>query len=279
MKHWLTAILGAVLWIGPGYAQTPLCDGLTGGQRRLAESILTTEFVYEGCDDTISSCLAEDPANPLARRLADNVCRRVEEGQDEERIRRALSRRARSMVGGGAPVEIDLETAPVLGPDDAAVTVVIYACARCPFCSRLIPELIEAVGEDPLRDHVRFAFRIFPIRGHEHSTPAGLAFQAAVEMDVFWPYMLEAYSEFEDWSPDAQLRWAETAGLAPEVFATRMADPDTRAALVASKKEGLANGVDATPTFFINGRRWVGDLDAAELVDALYEAAERGGSR
>ena len=44
---------------------------------------------------------------------------------------------------------------------------------------------------------------------------------------------------------------------------------------MASKKEGLVNGVEETPTLFINGRRWVGDLEAVEILDALAEEAAR----
>jgi protein-disulfide isomerase len=275
MNRWLALAISIALWPFPSWAQTPVCDGLTGGQRRLAETILDSEYLYDCCDDTISVCLAEQPPCSLARRLADNICRRVAAGQDEQRIRRALSRRARSMVGGGAPAEIDLDAAAILGPDDAPVTLVIYACARCPYCSRLIPELIEAVRDGPLHDRVRLAFRIFPIRGHEGSTPAGLAFQSAADMDAFWPFLLYAYGHFDDWTEEAQVHWAVEVGLEREVFGARMIDENTRAALVESKKEGLVNGVEATPTFFINGRRWVGDLETVELLDALEEAVDR----
>ena len=275
MKRWVALVMNLTLWAAPMGAQTPVCEGLNGDQRRLAETILDTEYLYDCCDDTISVCLTEKPACSLAERLADNVCRRVAAGQDEQRIRRALSRRARSMMGGGAPAEIDLNAAATSGPDGAPVTLVIYACARCPYCSRLIPDLIESVNSGPLRDQVRLAFRIFPIRGHEGSTPAGLAFQAAADMDAFWPFMLYAYGHFDDWTEEAQVRWATEVGLERNVFETRMADPATRAALVESKKEGLINGVEATPTFFINGRRWVGDLETAELLDALEEAVNR----
>ena len=275
MNRWLSLAVSVALGAGPTWAQTPVCDELTGGQRRLAETILDSEYLYDCCDDTISVCLTEQPACSLAERLADNVCRRAAAGQDEQRIRRALSRRARSMVGGGAPAEIDLDAAATLGPDDAPVTLVIYACARCPYCSRLIPELVDDVRGGPLRDQVRLAFRIFPIRGHEGSTPAGLAFQAAADMDAFWPFMLYAYGHFDDWTEEAQIQWATAVGLERETFEARMTDPATRAALVESKKEGLVNGVEETPTFFINGRRWVGDLESAELLDALEEAVDR----
>lgn len=275
MNRWVALAMCVVLWADPIRAQTPDCDALTGGQRGLAETILSSEYLYDCCDGTISACLMSLPACSLAERLADNVCRRVAAGQDEQRIRRALSRRARSMMGGGAPAEIDLDAAAVTRPDDAPVTLVIYACARCPYCSRLIPELIEAVREGPLHENVRLAFRVFPIRGHEGSTPAGLAFQTAVEMDAFWPFMLYAYQRFDDWSEEAQVKWAEAVGLQGDAFEARMVDPATRAALVESKKEGLVNGVEATPTFFINGRLWVGDLETVELLDALEEEAIR----
>jgi protein-disulfide isomerase len=215
------------------------------------------------------------PTCRLAVRLAENVCRRVAAGQDEAGIRRALSRRARSMIGGGEPPEIDLSNSPVFGPTEAPVTVVVYACARCPYCSKLIPLLYDAVADGALMNDARLAFRIFPIRGHEGSTEAGLGLAAAVTMDGFWPFVLESYRNFDDYSAQRQLEWAETVGLDREDFSACMNDPSTREALIGSKKEGLVNGVEETPTFFLNQRRWVGDLTIEELVDAIEEEAER----
>lgn len=275
MKRTWWWCLGVLLWAGAASAQTPACDALAGEPRRLAERILASEHPYDCCDDTIARCLQARPTCALAVRLADTVCRRAAAGQDEVRIRRALSRRARSMVGGGAPAEIDLTAAAVVGPDDAPVTVVVYACARCPYCSVLIPQLHRGLAAGSLGDEVRLAFRVFPIRGHEGSTPAGLGFVAAAEMGAFWPFMLHAYGNFGEFSEARQVDWAAAVGLEREAFAARVADPATREALVAAKKEGLVNRVEETPTFFINGRRWVGDLEAAELLDAIAEEAAR----
>jgi len=272
----VVTVFALALWCSiSSLAQTPVCDSLSDADRKVAEAIMATEYLYDCCDDTIAACLAVDPVCDLAVRLADNVCRRVASGQDEARIRRGLSRRARSMMGRGAPAEIDLSAAPAVGPQDAPVTLVVYACARCPYCSKLVPELYEALTEPPLADDVRMAFRIFPIRGHEGSTPAGLGFAAAVEMDAFWPFLLHAYGHFDEFDPEVQADWAESAGLEREAFQKLMADSATRDSLVASKKEGLVNGVEETPTLFINGRRWVGDLETAEVLDALAEEAER----
>jgi len=275
MTRVASAIL-VVLWTAiPAVAQSDTCAALDDTQRRAAEKILTSEYLYDCCDETVSRCLEAQPTCRLAVRIADDICRRVAAGQGEVGIRRALSRRARSMMGGANPSEIDLSTAPIFGPADAPVTVVIYACGRCPYCSELIPALYEIADNGALNGDVRLAFRVFPIRGHEGSTDAGLGFAAAAEMDGFWLYMLHAYRHFDDYSAERQVEWAAAVGLDHDAFSSRLHDPATREALVASKKEGLANGVEETPTLFLNGRQWVGDLAIEPLVDAIQEEAAR----
>ncbi len=259
----------------PGHSQTPVCEALQGPKRELARRLLDTEHLYDCCDKTISACLGARPTCALAVQLANNVCRRVALGQDEVRIRRALSRRARSMVGGGALAAVDFSQAPITGPPDAPVTVTVFACARCPYCSKLVPALYEEIQSGQLKGQVRMAFRTFPIKGHAGSTEAGLAFTAAYRMGRFWEFALYAYRHFDEFSAARQLDWAKTIGLDAASFSAQMAAPDTREMLVASKKEGIVNQVEETPTLFINGRRWVGDLDAAELLDALQEEAAR----
>jgi protein-disulfide isomerase len=271
----LAVVTVTVMLATPSAGQTPACNSLSGAQTQLAERLLASEYVYDCCDETIARCLEARPTCALAVRLAENVCRRVAAGQDEARIRRALSRRARSMVGGGSLAEVDLSSAPIVGKPDAPVTVVVYACARCPYCSRLVPAIYRAVTAGSLQADARLVFRTFPIRGHEHSTEAGLAFVAAEAMGKFWEFLLYAYGHFQTFSVEAQPDWAAAVGLDPVAFSARMADPATREALVASKKEGLVNGVEETPTLFINGRRWVGDLDIDEVIDAVEEEAAR----
>ncbi len=273
----ITLVVAAANVVGQAtvLAQTPACNSLGGAKQRTAGQLLSSEYLYDCCDDTIARCLEQQPTCALAVRLADNICRRVAAGQDATRIRRSLSRRARSMVGGGEPATIDLDGAPAAGSADAPVTVVVYACARCPYCSKLVPALYGRITAGNLRGSAQLVFRTFPIRGHEGSTEAGLAFTAATTMGRFWEFLHQAYGHFDEFSPQGLPKWAAAAGLDPEAFTRLMADGATRQALVTSKKEGLANGVEETPTLFINGRRWVGDLEVDEVVDAIEEAAAR----
>jgi protein-disulfide isomerase len=275
MRDVILVLLSALLAATVADAAPPECDTLSGRARTTAERLLSSEHPYDCCDDTIARCLEARPTCVLATRLAADVCRRVATGQDEERIRRALSRRARSMVGGGAVAVVELAGAPVAGRPEAPVEVVVYACARCPYCSRLLPALHQAITAGPLLGQARLVLRLFPIRGHEGSTEAALAVLAGAKQGRGWEFLLYGYRHFDQFSVDRQAEWAAAVGLEPSAFTAALADPALRDALVGSKKEGLANGVEETPTLFLNRRRWMGDLELEQLVDAIAEEADR----
>ena len=257
-------------------AQTPACAALEGAERQLAQKLLAEQYLYDCCDRTIAACLADTPTCRLAVRLADSVCRRVAAGQDEAAVIRGLSRRARSMITPRRfAIDLKREVKAVVGSDSARVILVEYACARCPFCARITPRLYEEVTAGRLRGQVRFCFKVFPIRSHPYSKETGLGFMAAMTLGRFWPFLLHTYAHFDEFSLDEQPAWAEETGMDSASFDRLVADPATTGLLVESKKEGLRNQVDATPTFFINGRRYVGDMDLEEMMDVLLEEAER----
>jgi protein-disulfide isomerase len=258
----------------PVAAQTPTCDAPSESQRALAAKILATEHPYDCCDGTIAACLAREKVCRLAYRLAENVCRRVKADQDEQRIRRALSRRAQSMLTGRKAV-IDLKLAPAAGDDDAPVQIVAYACARCPFCSKVIPALHTKVTRGVLKGKARLHFKTFPIRGHEGSKEGGLALVAAARMGQLWPFLLRLYGRYDFFCPDALSTWAAEAGLDKAEFERLCKDPETLPLLVESKKEGIRNRVLATPTVFLEGRIFLGEPTLEELVDLVEELYDR----
>ncbi len=256
-------------------AQTPACDGLSAEKKKLAQQILAAEHPYDCCDDTLARCLKQKPVCSLAYRLAENICRRVAAGQDRQKIGRALARRARTAMQGKGKASIDLKGVPLAGDAAAPIAVVEYACARCPFCSRITPELYRAVVEGPLKGKVKLYFKLFPIRGHQHGKEGGLALLAAAELGRFWDYLLKFYQRYDDYCPSLHAQWATEVGMDAAEFEKIEKDPVTREALVKSKKEGIVNKVDSTPTFFINGKKYQGEVKAAELIDFLEEQYER----
>jgi len=271
-----TALLAALL-LPPATAaaRTPTCDGLAGEQKVLADGILAASFAYDCCDDTLAACLQAKPPCKLVVRLAEAVCSRVKHGQSKADVERALQKRALSMTPGAAPASIQLDEAMGAGDADAPVVLVEYACARCPYCMKLTPQLYEAVTKGRLKGKVRLYFRPFPIRGHEGSIEGGTAFVAAARLGKFWPFIQLLYQRYDDFDTGKLSAWAAEVGLDKTAFEASYGAKDSRNALVAAKKEGLRNKVRATPTLYINGRQYVHDLSLTVLQDVLEEEWER----
>jgi protein-disulfide isomerase len=256
-------------------AQTPTCEALDAAQKASARELFARLHPYDCCDDTLAACLEQQPRCPLVERLASDVCRQVKLGRAAREIERALDRRAQSMVDAGRRASFALDAAMAAGEEGAPVELVVYACVRCPFCKVLVPALHTAVTEGALKGKVRLWFRPYPLKNHEGSTEGALGVLAAARMGGFWPYLLKVYAGFDEFSPERLGPWAEAAGMERAGFEAALADGETRAALVESKKEGLRNRVTATPALFVNGRQYVYELDLEVLGDVLEEEFAR----
>jgi len=138
----------------------------------------------------------------------------------------------------------------------------------------VVPEL-HRIATTLLKGKVALYFRPFPIGSHKGAVEGGLAMVAAVKLGKFWPFLLKLYGEYDRFSVERLAEWATAVGLDKEAFAKEVAAAAKRAMLVESKKEGLRNGVDATPTVFIDGRKYHGTLDAETLLDVIDEAVDR----
>jgi len=250
------------------------CDGLDKAQNELAAAVLSRVHPYDCCDRTLAECIKKKPSR-LVTRLREAVCRRVAAHQDRATIERALDRRATSMLATGKKYAIDLSREVVAGDAQAPVTVVLYACPRCPFCAREVLELYRAVTTGPLKGRVRMYVRMYPLRSHPGSTEAAMAVMAARQLGHYWGFLLELYRNFDHFSVAGLPEQAKASGLDVGRFRELLSNSGLRKSLVESKKEGVRNGVDATPTLFVNGRKYVGDLELNEVIDVLDEEFDR----
>lgn len=251
------------------------CDGLSGPDRARADQLLATTYIHDCCDQTLALCLQEESPCRLATRMAQNICTRIAGGQDDGQIQLALTLRARTMLPGYEEATFELAGVPRIGDADAPVTVVEFADARGHHCARLTPPLVAAIVDGPLAGQVQLYLKVFPLRSNPHAKEAGLAFLAACELDCFWDFALYSYAHFEEFKVEELPAWAEAVGLDRERFELLVADEALTQRLVAGKKEGLENGVKSTPSFFIDGRLYQGEMEIEELVDVLEEVAER----
>jgi protein-disulfide isomerase len=90
---------------------------------------------------------------------------------------------------------------------------------------------------------------------------------------------LDIYARYDLFCPDLLPERAEALSLDRAAFEAHLADPALRQALVASKQEGLRNKVEATPTLFIDGRRYVYENKVEVILDVIEEAVGAAAAR
>lgn len=270
---YLLTALAALAFPAALYAQTPSCDALTGDAKKVAQEVMRTAYPYDCCDDTIAACIAAHSHCTLPARLANETCRLAAAGTSARDIRHILDQRALTMASPDAPAKIALEPGHLWGNPDAKVVLSIYLCGRCPYCSRHVPALVRALEQSPLRDKVALNLRLFPIKSHDNSTPAALAIEAAAQLGKAWPFLLSVYEHFDSYSNENLVTWARELGIDETAFASKNQDAAVRDKVITSKKEGLTNGVESTPTFFLNGHRVLGTFDVESMISMLEEAA------
>ena len=143
IHHLVLLLIIAAAFFGPGrtsLAQTCACDALPADKKALAHEILSALHPYDGCDETFARCLEAKPPKPVVLRLAADICRQVKAGRDRKQIDHALSKRAQTRLATGPRAALTLDEAFRAGAANAPVTVVVYACTRCPFCKVIVRE-------------------------------------------------------------------------------------------------------------------------------------------
>ncbi|WP_411968806.1 DsbA family protein [Haloferax sp. YSSS75] len=163
----------------------------------------------------------------------------------------------------------------VVGSATAPVTLVQYGDYECPYCGAAYPIVKDVLNE--LGDDVQFVFRNFPISGlHPHARHAAEAAEAAAEQGMFWEmhdYLYEHQTELED---ENLLDYAATLGLDVELVERALETDAFDDRIQADFMSGVRSGVNGTPTFFINGRRYDRPWDKATLTSALEDAVDGG---
>jgi protein-disulfide isomerase len=154
------------------------------------------------------------------------------------------------------------------GSAKAPVTLVEYGDYECPHCKRAYP-IIKDIQER-LGKRLRFVFRNFPLNeSHPHAFMAAVSAEAAAKQDKFWEMHDIIYEHQDHLEMDDLLDYAKQIGLDIRQFAKDLRDKTVSSKVEDDFDSGLRSGVNGTPTFFINGKRYNGDWErelAAQLV-------------
>ena len=166
----------------------------------------------------------------------------------------------------------------IVGPEDAALTFIVYSEPQCPYCAQLDPVLDEFQAMYP--DDVRVVFRLrpFPESFHNKSILASQALVAAGMQGKFnelREFLFER--QYQDTSNPDQAALPETdfwSGLDPadldgwlkeqvpalgidaDQLITDMHSDAVVAKVKAYQEEADSLGITGTPTLMINGHQW-----------------------
>ena len=156
----------------------------------------------------------------------------------------------------------------VEGKADAPVTIIEYASMTCPHCAQFQAKTFPKLKERYIdTGKVRFIFREFPL-----DPLAAGAFMLArcADKDKYFAVIDLLFGTQRDWvvpNPlQPLLNVAKQAGYTEETFNTCLKNQQVLDGIqnVRDRAAKVLN-VESTPTFFVNGKRVVGDVSIEDL--------------
>ncbi len=158
------------------------------------------------------------------------------------------------------------------GPEDAPVTLVEYGDFQCPHCAAAHPVVKKL--QRRFGGKLRFVFRHFPLTEvHPLAATAAEAAEFAGAHKRFWEMHDGIFDNQDRLGLPLLFTLAGSLTLSAPALEQALGKGQYRAKVEQDFMGGVRSGVNGTPGFFINGRRYDGDYDYADLEDAIAAAA------
>ena len=176
-------------------------------------------------------------------------------------------------AAGDAAKELAVQPSDrILGKAEAPITIIEYASLTCPHCAHFDVTVLPKLKEKWIdTGKAKLILRDYPL--DEPALRAAMVARCA-PADRFYPLIDTFFAQQEQWATSRDYRAAleklvKLGGMSDKEFKTcisdkKLEDQVAQSRLVASQQLG----VDATPTFFINGKKF----DGAPTVEAFDQA-------
>lgn len=166
-----------------------------------------------------------------------------------------------------------------MGDPDAPITIVEYSDFQCPFCRRFHEDTLPQILENHVRTgEVYFEYRNFPFLGQE-SIEAANASLCAAQQGAFWTYAdyLFANQTGENVGAFTEARLqaiAQEIGLSMDQFEQCSSRNELQSQVQAQYAQGLDQGVNSTPTFFVDGQMIRGAVPYSDFQSVIQQQLE-----
>jgi protein-disulfide isomerase len=170
-----------------------------------------------------------------------------------------------------------------LGKEDAKVTIVEYMSMTCPHCAHFHTTTFDEIKKKYVdTGKARFIIREFPF-----DPRAAAAFMLArcnpskpedlSTPEQYFPMVSMLFKQQQTWAAaedgrTALLQMSKLAGFSEESFTKCLTNQKLLDEVNATRERGSKDfGVNATPTFLINGKRYSGDM-SVDIMSALIDS-------
>ena len=167
----------------------------------------------------------------------------------------------------------------MLGSDKAPVTIIEYASMTCPHCAHFsettFPELQKRYIDT---GKVRYTLRTFPL---DQLAAAGFMIALCGGKDKYMPIVETLFAKQSQWivkEPVPPLKAiAKQFGFSEDQFNQCLANQKLLDGIQEVRDRAVEKlGVNSTPTFFINGKKFVGDLSIDQLAKEIDPYLKEG---
>jgi protein-disulfide isomerase len=141
----------------------------------------------------------------------------------------------------------------IKGNPDASVYLVEFSDFQCPACLAVKPVLDEVLKTHESK--LLFVYRNFPLEQHAMSHQAARTAEAAGKQGKYWEMYDLLFANQDKFSEELFPQLAQQLGLDMTVYAKDYNDPSVAAKIQSDIADGNRFGINATPTFFLNGKK------------------------
>jgi protein-disulfide isomerase len=160
-----------------------------------------------------------------------------------------------------------------MGKDDAPVTLVEYASMTCPHCKTFHEGALKKLKETyVVSGKVRVIFREFPL---DNLAAAAAMLARCAPGDNYFPMLDVLFAQQEQWSrsddPVSELlRISRLGGFSEESFKACLGNQEVLNGISAIRsRASKLFDIRGTPTVFLNGAKYSGDLSYKSLTKAI----------
>lgn len=146
---------------------------------------------------------------------------------------------------------IPIGTSPIMGPEDARVTLVVFSDFQCPYCSKEFPVVEQLMKKYP--NDLNVVYKHFPLRSHTFAVPAAIAALAAEKQGKYLELTREMYKNFRSLNETTLQEYAKKAGLDMEKFEQDRKNKAFEKQIQADRQLARKLGVRGVPSLYING--------------------------